>query len=289
MIRSTLSLLITCIGFYSCHTPDSDPVSISARQFLQPVERVSKMTVYYTSPLASTNYVGKDTVNGKIYSFIGADAYTFQYDAQSRLVSHALIQTSASDIGVYTHKNQYSYVYANGRMTETQTSDGGTQTYSFRLDSTQSRVLAYTKRIYTASGPIYASALLDTLRQYSADGILQRVVRGSNRQTITIDKKNIARIDEYSNRTGNLDNATAFVYDMDYYAPPAYFTFLGETSQNAVVKRTVNYGSQSQANAYVSTYQNTYDAQRRLVKQIEFSQYPGQGKPVVSTITTYSY
>ncbi|QMW03797.1 hypothetical protein [Spirosoma foliorum] len=282
MIRSTLPLLISCIGFYSCTTPDSEPVFVSARQFQPPIERVSKMVVYYTSPLTSLNYVGKDTVNGQVYNFVGADTYTFQYDAQNRTVKHTLTQTSASDIGLYTHKNQYRYAYANGRMTEAQTSDAGTQTYSFPLDSTQSRVLAYTKRIY-------ANALLDTLRQYSAEGILKSVLRGSNRQTITIDTKNITQIDEYSNRTGKLDNTTAFVYDMDHYAPPAYFTFLGETSQNTVVKRTINYGSQAQVDVYISTYQNTYDTQKRLIKQVEFSQYPGQAKPTVATVTTYSY
>ncbi|WP_460961624.1 hypothetical protein [Spirosoma litoris] len=289
MIRSTLPLFITFIGFYSCTTPDSDSESVSARQFLQPTERVSKMTVYYTSPLTSLNYVGKDTVNGQVFNFVDADAYTFRYDSQNRLINHTLTQTSASDAGVYTHKNQYSYVYANGRMTETQTSDAGTQSYSFILDSTQSRVLAYTKHLYTASGPVYTPTPLDTLRQYSAEGILKSVLRGSNRQTITIDTKNITQIDEYSNRTGKLDNTTAFVYDMDHYAPPAYFTFLGETSRNAVVKRTINYGSQGQADVYISTYQNTYDTQKRLVKQVEFSQYPGQAKPTVATVTTYSY
>ncbi|MVM41413.1 hypothetical protein GO730_33165 [Spirosoma sp. HMF3257] len=288
MIRSALSLIIICICYYSCTMPDSDPSTVSARQFQQPVERVSKMTVYYTSPLASRNYVGKDTINGQIYSFIGADAYTFQYDAQSRLIKQVLVQTSASDNGLHSRKDQYSYVYANGRMIETQTSDGGTRTYSFTLDSTQNKVLAYTKRTYTDAGiPVPAS--LDTLRQYSVEGILQRVVRGASRQVITIATKNIAQIDEYSNRTGKLDNSTSFLYDADHYGPPAYFTFLGETSRNAVVKQTVTYGNQGQAAAYISTYQNAFDAQSRLIKQVEFLQYPGQDKPVVATITTYSY
>jgi len=288
MSRSIV-ILIACIGLYNCNTPDVDPFfdAASVRQAV-PIERVSRMMVKYTSPLESNNYVGKDTVSGQVYNFIGTDDYSFQYDAQSRLIKQVLVQTSASDNGLHSRKDQYAYTYTNGRMTETQTTDGGTRTFSFTLDSTQSRVLAYTKRSYTDAGtPVPAT--LDTLRQYSPEGILKRVVRGANRQVITIDTKNITQIDEYSNRTGNLDNSTSFVYDRDHYAPSAYLTFLGETSRNAVVKRTTIYGSLSQANAYVSTYQNIYDAQGRLIKQVEFSQYPGQEKPIVSTITTYSY
>ncbi|QDK81381.1 hypothetical protein EXU85_23330 [Spirosoma sp. KCTC 42546] len=288
MSRLTL-ILIACVGLYNCNTPDVDPFfdAASVRQAV-PIERVSRMTVKYTSTLESKNYVGKDTVNGQIYSFIGTDEYSFQYDAQNRLIKQVLVQTSASDNGLHSRKDQYSYSYANGRMTETQTTDGGTRTYSFTLDSAQVRVLAYTKRSYTDTGtPVPAT--LDTLRQYSPEGILKQVVRGANRQMTTIDKKNITKIDEYSNRTGKLDNSTSFDYDMDHNAPPAYFTFLGETSRNAVVKRTTQYGTQDQANAYTSTYQNTYDAQDRLIKQVEYSQYPGQDKPIVATITTYSY
>lgn len=287
---SRLSLvLIASVGLYTCNTPDVDPfLDVASVRQSVPIERVSRMTVKYTSPLESKNYVGKDTVNGQVYNFVGADAYSFQYDAQGRLSKQVLVQTSASDNGVHSRKDQYSYGYANGRMTETQLTDGGARTFSFTLDSAQIRVLAYTKRSYTDAGtPVPAT--LDTLRQYSPEGILKQVVRGANRQVSTIDTKNITQIDEYSNRTGKLDSRTSFEYDMDHHAPPAYFTFLGETSRNAVEKRTTSYGTLNQANAYISTYQNMYDAQDRLIKQVEFSQYPGQEKPIVSTITTYSY
>ncbi|GAB2580211.1 hypothetical protein [Spirosoma areae] len=282
MFRSLLLLLLTGLCLFGCKRsdPETDPVEAK-------IERISRMTVFYADVPPGPANVAMDTVNGKVYTFIASDDHSFRYDSRNRLINHVLTQTSATDKELFTFKNQYSYGYANGRMTETQTNDGGTRTYSFLLDSTQSRVLTYTKRMQGDNAQLPNG--LDTLRQYSADGILKGVVKASGRQVITIDQKNITRIDEYSRSTGNLDNTRTFVYDLDYYSPPAYLTFLGETSRNALVKKTANYGSSGSSNTYVSTYQNSYDASKRLIRQVEFSQYPGQAQVVVSTLTKYYY
>jgi hypothetical protein len=223
-------------------------------------------------------------VEGTVYSIASKDSMAFQYDSQDRLVKFDRTQFSGGPGGSYTNgplKNLYEY--SNGQFQEV---EGGTGSrFSFRLDNTQRRVLSRTKKrnLYTE---------LDTLRQYSPEGILTSVQTANYHQVFIIENGNVTRIEQYNNRTNKLDQTTELIYDLTHAAPPAQFTFLGETSRNALVSKKVqDYTSPGGAITYTYSYRNVYDSKGIMIRQVEYRQDSAinQGKPYFWTATDYYY
>lgn len=246
--------------------------------------RVSRLTTSYLRILNQDPLLDTVVVDGTVYSIASKDSMAFQYDSQDRLINFDRTQFSGGSGGSYTNgplKNVYAY--SNGQFQEV---EGGTGSrFSYKLDNTQRRVLSRTKKrnLYTE---------LDTLRQYSPEGILTSVQTANYRQVFTIENGNVTRIEQYSNRTNKLDQTTELTYDLAHAAPPAQFTFLGETSRNALVSKKVqDYTAPGGAVTYTYSYRNLYDAQGRMIRQIEYHQDSAinQGKPYFWTATDYYY
>jgi hypothetical protein len=253
-----------------------------------PTQRVNRLEILYPefSPYpASRKALDVVTVDGKETPFVAKDTRLFRYDDQQRLISYNLMQIAQTDEGQQyggdTLKNSYSYT--NGRMTEL---EGGTQrTYVYPLDDTQRRVLTHTKNGYS-----YIN--VDTLRKYSAEGILTEVNIQSSRQVITVNAGNVTKIEQYNVTSGKLEKITNFDYENDHYAPLAQVTFLGEASRNALSKQTIlDYSFAEGVRTYTFSYRNQYDDQGRMSQQLEYTEDPtlNQGKAFVSQLRKYYY
>lgn len=277
------SLLISLLllGIVVCGCKDA---SVEPSVVIPSVPRVSSFTTSYLRILDQDPLLDTVVVEGTVYSIASKDSMAFQYDSQDRLVKFDRTQFSGGPGGSYTNgplKNLYEY--SNGQFQEV---EGGTGSrFSFRLDNTQRRVLSRTKKrnLYTE---------LDTLRQYSPEGILTSVQTANYHQVFIIENGNVTRIEQYNNRTNKLDQTTELIYDLTHAAPPAQFTFLGETSRNALVSKKVqDYTSPGGAITYTYSYRNVYDSKGIMIRQVEYRQDSAinQGKPYFWTATDYYY
>ena len=95
----------------------------------------------------------------------------------------------------------------------------------------------------------------------------------------------MTQLEVYNYFDGSIDNVTRYFYDDQHYAHLATFTFLGETSRNALSRK--KYVRYSSSEVYTSeyVYTNQYDEQGRLIRQLEEveTEGPGYGKSYTLT------
>ncbi|GAB3893424.1 hypothetical protein GCM10028825_34080 [Spirosoma agri] len=249
-----------------------------------PSQRITSQSIQYVRILDQEPSLDTVQIDGVVQALSSKDSLRFQYDAEDRLVSYNRTQYTATAMGPFTNGTQKSlFSYNNGRFQEL---EGGTGSrFEFSLDNAQRRVLNRTKRRGS-----YID--VDTLRQYSSEGMLTTVEKQGNRQVFTIENGNVVRIEQFSTRTGTLEMVTEFTYDTGHRAPAAPFTFLGETNRNALLTmKTLDYSYATGVRSTTYTYRNEYDSQERMTRQIEYHQdsWYNQGKPYFWTATDYYY
>jgi hypothetical protein len=279
MKRITLALAVLCILVIGCKDAPLEltPAPSSG-------QRVAHLAILYYRFLDQEPMLDTVLIDGMVKAIASKDSMSFRYDSQGRLTNYDRTQYSANVGGPYTSGTLKSeYTYQNGQLQELEGSTG--IRFQYRLDDSQRRVLSRTKKRYS-----YID--VDTLRQYSAEGILKTVQLLNNRQVFTIDNGNVVRIEQYGIASGKLEQVTQMTYDNTHLAPPAQLTFLGETSRNALVhKKILDYGYADGVHIYDYTYTNEFDAQGRMTRQIEYHQesWYNQGKPYFWTATDYYY
>lgn len=270
--RQPLALLgcVLLLTMASCRRDAAEEV-VSA----PPVQRVRAITsMSLGSDQLLPGQISLDTaiVAGTVYKAVSIDSSAFTYDDQQRLASHALTQTTQANGKPFTLPSvRYEYTYQPGVLLETYTSGTGRVIRRYPLESTSSRVTAYTRDFYSV-------VLIDTLRKYSTEGILLEALQtalnsrviSSTTPTLktTIQDGNVSKQEEY-NITGVLERIDQNVYDMQRYAPRQSLTFLGETSRNALSSKVSTYTDAGGKRATTYTYQNVYDAQGRMIRQLE--------------------
>ncbi|GAB3776593.1 hypothetical protein GCM10028818_22530 [Spirosoma horti] len=264
-----LFLLVALVG---CHHP-----SIDYALGNPPTQRPKATTTLYLDLTA--NLVNLDTVQmgGIVYSVLAQDSMRFSYDNQQRLIKVDLTHSS-QDYGkkIISPTVSSTYAYQNnqlsGREYFTETYAG--RPFQYPLDSSNHRVLAYTRYGYSFVD-------YDSLRQYSGEGILLNALQTSFNPSFpnikrqipnskaTIEGGNITHSEVYSSWTSDLVKINRFSYDMNHYAALATFPFLGETSRNVLLRKTVitYYGNEVDTSNYI--YTNEYDNQGRLIRQYE--------------------
>lgn len=292
MPRFTLSYIIALTTSLGCRDRSVDLV-----QNDPPTQRVVASTKLYLGTYP--DLISSDTVivEGVVYPVNALDSLSFYYDNQQRPIQLKRTQISQA-YGKKTNSPTVSstYSYQNGQMNER---ENFYETYSgrafqFPLDSTQRRVIAYTKSNYSFVD-------FDSLRHYSIEGILLSASRSSynpsypdiNRRLptmkTTVEAGNIIRSESYNSWSGAIEAVTRFVYDNKHHAPLATFTFLGETSRNTLLRKTVigYYGNQTITHEYM--YTNEYDSQGRLTRQLESEVPKSSTQRATQTLTKFYY
>ncbi|WP_461093949.1 hypothetical protein [Spirosoma gilvum] len=257
-----------------------------------PTQRVEAMATFYLSKSHSQTSVDTVLFNGVIYSVNAIDSTTFSYDSHQRLIGQQLKQSfeangqkmiSMAPANTYRYQDGYLQVLRDGYSAK------------FPLDSTHQRITSYTR-------PSYSFVDVDTLRSYSREGILVSALQDSynpsypsikyvqpNRK-IALEAGNRIRLEAYSSFTGALESVTRFIYDNQHFAPLATLTFLGETSRNALLRKTeIRYLSNGVGSTTEYVYTNHYDQQGRLVSQLEYAETTPASYPGWYTLTRYYY
>lgn len=160
------------------------------------------------------------------------------------------------------------------------------------LDPVGHRLLAYIHKGYSI-------VFFDSLRVYSAEGILTSTLQADYNATyplknksvpnkkIIIESGNVTRIESYD-ELGKINRITRCVYDNKHYAPLATDTFLGETSRNVLMRKIIiTYQTRT---SYTSdfTYANEYDNEGRLISQLEH-ELPTTSDPTGTKLLTKFY
>jgi hypothetical protein len=273
--------LVSCLLIASCHEK-----SIDAPLSPPPTQRIASLSMRYVRQQPQDPILDTVHIKDIVYPIVARDSLSFSYDAQDRLITSDRLQWYTTIDGPQINGGngiQHSiYSYQGDRFLEV---EGSTrQSFYCSLDSAQRRVLSRNKKRYS-----YVD--VDTLRQYSTEGMLVSMQGPGYRQVFVIENGNVTRIEQYRLGSSNLEMLTRLVYDNKHYAPLTPFTFLGETSRNALLRKTIlsYYPDGTHTDEY--TYQNQYDNQGRMTRQVEYQQLTNynQGKPYLWLVTDYYY
>ena len=278
---TTIGLLFV-VALVGCY---EQPVEQFTRQ--APTQRVRAMTKLALG--SKLNEISLDTVrfNGTTYFVWAIDSMSVSYDAQQRLIRYQLQQTTQYNGKLFTSQApDQTYLYQNGYLHEAAT--------RYRLDSTQRRVLSYTRRGYSYTE-------FDSLRRYSNEGLLVSVLQTTLTGTpsfqptglptvlMTIEGGNITKLGEYDYSTKALNRVTRYTYDNKRFGPLAVFTFRGESSRNALLRKTIISYDANSPRSTEYTYTNQYDKQGRLIAQLEYEEPKNSPYPGSYTLTKYYY
>jgi hypothetical protein len=282
IVRSSVTMVLILASLLSCREQPIDQVSDHP-----PTQRLAATTKLYLG--STNNQQSFDTVlvNGLVYPVLASDSMRFRFDAQQRLIRYQLTQSFQSDTGKVTLvPTDNNYLYQQGYLHE--------GSIKFPLDSTQRRVLSYTKKGYSIIN-------FDSIRHYSSEGILVSALQTSfnsdypsvkyllPNKKATLEAGNVIRLEVYDYFSGVLASETRFVYDKQHFAPLATFTFLGETSRHALLRKTViNYNADG-VHTTEYTYTNQYDSQSRLIRQLEYEESKNSSYPGSYILTKYYY
>lgn len=290
LIKCVATSLLASLTVVSCQTTLPDPTLTDL-----PTQRVKAQTVSSLGVYADQISIDTALIEGTVYQINARDSLSFRYDAQQRLVGHSLTQVFQAYRQRHTTATRSEYSYQAGSMTEREGigPQGSGLLRQHSLDNSERRVATYTKRGY-------AHIQLDSLRTYSAEGLLLNALQTDLNPSFpptkslqpntkaTLESGNIIRREVYNAFSGVLNSVTRSVYDTKHFAPLAIFTFLGEDSRNALVQKTYTaYQSDGITIEHVFkyTYDNEYDQQGRMTRQTEYVQdktYP-QKRPINTT------
>lgn len=285
-LLSSRSIQLTLLGSILFMLADCRPDPVEEAVDPPPKQRVKALTTLNLRlGKLSPDEISLDTVMvaGTVYNVVSFDSTVYSYDEQKRLTSYVRTQTGQAYGRPHTSSYRCDYAYQPGVLSETFLQGNRQATVRYPLESTNNRVTAYTREYYSA-------ILVDTLRKYSPEGILLETLEvGPNSRKpnfttptrkITVESGNIVKQEEYNSYGGNLQTVARYVYDVKRYAPLSTFTFLGETSRNAVLKIVSTHTDVDGSRDNTYTYQNEYDGQGRMTRQLE--------KTTVSYAPSYS-
>ncbi|MEZ0543146.1 hypothetical protein [Fibrella arboris] len=291
-VWASISGMLLLVVLSGCHDQIlTQPLSSPSKQ------RVKATAKRYLHLTGTINQIYLDTVrlDGTSYSAWAIDSISFYYDDNQRLTRHQLNQTMViSDKKVIFEPTGSTYTYLNGYMQETYVNRYMREALRFPLDPGQRHVLSYNKAEYG-----YVD--VDSIRRYSGEGLLLSALQVrllprysiSNNQLptwqSTLKAGNMTQLEVYNYFDRTTDNVTRYFYDDQHYAPLATFTFLGETSRNALLRKTQVWYSISGVHTSEYVYSNQYDAQGRLIRQLEEVESKGSGYWKYYTLTNYYY
>lgn len=284
LLGKLMALLLTLEG---CKQPSIDQLPTQP-----PTQRIRAMATFYLSKSPFQTSIDTVLFNEVIYPVIAIDSTSFTYDSQQRLIGQQLKQSfEANGRKVILTAPANSYRYQDGYLQVLR--DG--YSAKFPLDSTHQWLTSYTR-------PSYSFVDVDTLRSYSREGILVSALQDSYNPSypsikyvqpnckVAVEAGNRIRLETYSSTTGALESVTRFIYDNQHFSPLATLTFLGETSRNALLRKTeIRYLANGEVSTTEYVYTNQYDQQGRLASQLEYIESNHASYPGWYTLTRYYY
>ncbi|GAB2545087.1 hypothetical protein GCM10027085_40850 [Spirosoma aerophilum] len=242
------------------------------------------------------------TITGKTYYVSSIDSTRFTYDQQDRLLRLEIQKTSQGSayptmkFPPYQYKSQSTFTYQNRRLTEL-SEEGINLKPVIGLDSDLRRI-----EFKQTRNSLGALQLVETLRTYSPEGILsyrRRTLYTAGLKPLvdeehsTVKDGNVVQtilmLLEYYGPANKVYETTDYEYDLNRVGAPAMYTFEGETSRNALLKKTLTRTYLSSVDRYEFTYSNEYDAQGRLVAQVEYLRTNNAPDREIKYLTRYYY
>uniref|UniRef100_UPI003B3B6948 hypothetical protein n=1 Tax=Spirosoma sp. TaxID=1899569 RepID=UPI003B3B6948 len=284
------ALLVISLGWLgnqltSCRQETRLPEPTSA-----PTHRPTAITVFYINPGKKAIQLGTIDVSGVNYGYSAIDSTTYRYDKLGRQLSRRLVQRQASETTPKTallNEVTYQYTYAPTTVIEQTPS----QRVENPLDASQLRYASYSQTYFDRF-----QVLVDTLRHYSAEGILvsSTTINRSVNPVITkraclVDQGDVVKISLTYGQQSDPYEVTTLSYDRSHYGPLTTQPLDGETSRHALLTKVVTsyWGRQTDRSSF--TYRNEYDQQGRLVQRSESFQ-PANGQPTeLRSLTRFYY